>query len=115
MRKVYICSPYASKGNIHENVERAKQYSRLAIEHMCIPVTPHIYFTQFMNDKVPIERQIALNIGLELIKECDEVWVFGDPSGGMVPEIELAKDKGIPRRYFTVHKIELREDQWPRV
>ena len=114
MRKVYICSPYASKGNIHENVERAKKYSRKAVENMCIPVTPHIYFTQFMNDEVPIERAIALNIGRELVRECDEIWVFGEAAGGMVAEIELAKEIKLPMRFFTVHGTELREGSWPR-
>ena len=114
MKKVYICSSYASKGSIPENVERAKKYSRMAIEKMCIPVTPHIYFTQFMDDKVPIERQIALNIGLELIKECDELWMFGEAAGGMIPEIELAKELKIPVRTFTIHGTEYREGIWPR-
>ena len=90
MKKVYICSAYSSQGKIEENVERAKNYSRMAIEKMCLPITPHIYFTQFMSDDVPIERAIALNIGLELIDECDELWIFGTAAGGMDDEIDKA-------------------------
>ena len=114
MKKVYICSSYSSKGSIPENVERAKSYSRIAVEKLCIPVTPHIYFTQFMSDEVPIERAIALNIGLEFIKGCDEIWVFGEAAGGMIPEIELAKQIDLPIRRFTIHGIELPEESCQR-
>lgn len=110
MKKVYICSAYASQGRISENVARAKQYSRMAIERMCVPVTPHIYFTQFLNDNEPIERAIALNIGLELVKECDELWVFGEVAGGMESEIQLAAYENIPMRRFNVQGIEILEE-----
>lgn len=111
MKKVYICSAYSSQGKIEENVQRAKNYSRMAIEKMCLPITPHIYFTQFMSDDVPIERAIALNIGLELIDECDELWIFGTAAGGMDDEIDKAKELHIPIREFTVHGTEIPREQ----
>ncbi len=40
-------------------------------------------------------------MGAELLKECSELWVFGQPSEGMKEEIELAKRIGIPVRYFN--------------
>lgn len=36
------------------------------MEKGVIPVTPHIYLTQFMDDNVPEERELALKIGSEL-------------------------------------------------
>ena len=47
MKKVYICSP--CRGDYENNIQRAKEYSRAAVEKGVIPVTPHIYLTQFMD------------------------------------------------------------------
>lgn len=99
MLKVYICSPYASQGTIEENVERARKYSRAAVQNKLVPITPHIFFTQFMDDSVDWERQWALEMGLELIEECNFLWVFGIPTGGMIPEIKKAESLGIPITY----------------
>ena len=63
MKKVYICSP--CRGDYENNIQRAKEYSRAAVEKGVIPVTPHIYLTQFMDDNVPEERELALKIGSE--------------------------------------------------
>ena len=57
MKKVYICSP--CRGDYENNIQRAKEYSRAAVEKGVIPVTPHIYLTQFMDDNVPEERELA--------------------------------------------------------
>lgn len=40
MKKVYICSP--CRGDYENNIQRAKEYSRAAVEKGVIPVTPHI-------------------------------------------------------------------------
>ena len=58
---VYICSPY-SHGCININIENARKYSRFAVDRHCLPITPHIYFTQFMDDTVSKEREYRLSI-----------------------------------------------------
>lgn len=45
---VYICSPLA--GDMVKNQENARTYCRFAVDAGCVPIAPHIYFTQFMND-----------------------------------------------------------------
>lgn len=96
MKKIYICSPY--KGNVEENVKNAQQYSRCVTFIGLLPITPHIYSTQFLDDNIPEERQMGLNIGIELLSDCQEMWVFGldKPSAGMQGEIEFAKKHNIP-------------------
>ena len=96
MKKVYICSP--CRGDYENNIQRAKEFSRAAVECGCIPVTPHIYLTQFMDDTIPAERELGLSIGRELVLMCDELWAFGldCPTAGMAAEIELARERGIP-------------------
>lgn len=35
-------------------------------------------------------------MGIELLKKCDEIWVFGEPSEGMRAEIEEARSLRLP-------------------
>lgn len=111
MKKVYICSP--CRGDYENNIQRAKEYSRAAVEKGVIPVTPHIYLTQFMDDNVPEERELALKIGSELVLGCSELWAFGidHPSAGMAAEIELATAHGIPVRNGFEAISELKPDE----
>lgn len=98
---IYICSPY-SCGNLNENIEKARKYSRFAVDSHCLPITPHIYFTQFMDNNIPEERETAIFMNWVLMSKCEQLWVFGDNlSTGMKAEIDRAKRKHIKIRYFT--------------
>ena len=97
---VYICSPLA--GDTVRNQENARTYCRFAVEAGCIPIAPHIYFTQFMNDNDRKERDLALFMDIVLLSKCVELWVFGEPSEGMRMEIEQAGRLGIPVRRLYV-------------
>ena len=98
---VYICSPY-SHGCINVNIENARKYSRFAVDRHYLPITPHIYFAQFMDDTVFEERETALFMNFVLMSKCVELWVFGDTiSAGMKAEIERAERKRMKIRYFT--------------
>ena len=97
---VYICSPYS--GDTERNVENARRYSRFAVDRHYLPITPHIYFTQFMDDNVPEERNTAIFMNWVLMSKCVELWVFGETiSSGMKAEIDRAKRKKMKIRYFT--------------
>lgn len=96
---VYICSPLS--GDVPGNQERARKYSRFAVDKGAIPLAPHLLFPQFMDDSDPAERSLALYMDMVLLSKCGEVWVFGETiSRGMAAEIEKAKRKGKPIRYF---------------
>ena len=100
LNKAYISSPL--RGNEEENMFRARWYSRFAADEGVIPVTPHIYFTQFLRDHIPEERALAMRMNKVLLLECSEVWVFGSHiSSGMRAEINWAKHKNYPIRYFS--------------
>lgn len=97
---VYICSPHS--GDTEKNVENAKRYSRFAVDQHYLPITPHIYFTQFMDDNIPAERDTAIFMNLVLMSKCVELWVFGETiSSGMKAEIDRAKRKHMKIRYFS--------------
>ena len=98
---VYICSPY--RGDTEKNTEKARKYSRFAVESKAIPMTPHLLYPQFMDDSNPEERYLATHvINYVVIGKCQEVWVFGeDISEGMGREIALAEKRRMKIRYFT--------------
>lgn len=95
---VYICSPFS--GDISRNIERAKKYSRYAVDSKAIPIAPHLLFPQFMDDDT--ERELALFMDMVLLGKCEELWVFGElVTEGMSAEIAKAKRKNMKIRYFT--------------
>ncbi|WP_322200565.1 DUF7768 domain-containing protein [Acutalibacter intestini] len=96
---VYICSPLS--GNIAANQKNARRYCRFAVDSGCIPLAPHLYFPQFMDDGDGAERNLALFMDIVLLSKCDQLWAFGERvSKGMSMEIEKAKRKGQPIRWF---------------
>ena len=97
---VYVCSPYS--GDTDANILNARRYCRFAVDSGCIPNAPHLLFPQFMQDDDETERDLALFMDIVLLSKCAELWVFGSTiSKGMRMEIEKAKRKGQPIRYFT--------------
>ena len=97
---IYVCSPY--KGDTEKNTEYARQCCKRVLHDTDdMPIAPHIYFTQFMDDDNPAERAKGIGFGLELLELCKELWVFGDKtSSGMCAEILHAKLHGIPIKYI---------------
>ncbi len=94
MKTVYICSPL--RGDIKRNIEAAKRYCRKAVMEGVMPIAPHVYFTQFLDDTVTKERTAGMAMGLEMLRHCDEVWVYGEPTEGMQAEIAEAGRLDIP-------------------
>lgn len=97
---VYICSPFS--GNVERNAENARRYCRFAVDSGYIPFAPHLFFPQFMNENDAAERRLALFMDIALLSKCAQLWVFGgNITKGMGVEIEKAKYKRQPIRYFT--------------
>jgi len=104
MKLVYICSPL--RGNIEKNMKKAIAYCACAARQGVIPIAPHTTFTLYLQDNIDAQRQQGLNMGLELLKRCDELWVCGDTvSQGMKGEISQAKEQNIPTRYLPDREI----------
>lgn len=98
MRLVYVCSPL--RGDIEKNIQRAHEYCAYAADCGTIPLAPHTIFTHYLDDQRPEQRERGLNMGLELLKRCDEIWVMGSVfSAGMLGEIAFAKAEDIPTLY----------------
>ena len=101
---VYVCSPYS--GDVEMNVQKARKYSRFAVDQGAIPLTPHLLLPQFMSDQT--ERDLAMFMNMVYMGRCEELWVFGEKiTDGMAAEIAKAKKRNMKIRYF----IEAMEEQ----
>lgn len=102
MRKrfIYICSPL--RGEMEKNIIKAQGYCREAVELFpdVVPIAPHVYCTQFLDDTNPQDRAVGMELGIAMLDMCSELWVYGieNPSEGMKAEIAYAKEHGIPVR-----------------
>ena len=82
---VYICSPFS--GDIEGNTQRARDYSRFAVDQGAVPLAPHLLLPQFMSEKT--ERDLALFMDMVFLGRCEQLWVFGkNISSGMAAEID---------------------------
>ncbi|WP_346920771.1 DUF4406 domain-containing protein [Clostridium sp. UBA7339] len=100
---VYICSPFS--GDIKGNTEKAKKYSRFAVDAGAIAFAPHLLLPLYMREDT--ERELAMFIDMVFLGKCDELWAFGDViSEGMQVEINKAKKKNMTIRYFTEDLVE---------
>ena len=100
MPLVFICSSY--RGDTETNEQNARMYCSLAASQGCIPFAPHLLFAQFLDDTQLEERRLGLHMGVEMLRLCDALWAFGEPTQGMQAEMNLAKRMGIPVRRHDV-------------
>lgn len=99
MQKVFICSPY--RGDIEHNIEVARYAGHIAAVTGYVPVIPHLLYPQFLDDNIPDERILGIQLGAELLKASDMMWLIGSKvTKGMKYELEIAKKMRIPIRCY---------------
>lgn len=76
MRRVIIESPFA--GNVERNKDYLKRCVRDSLGRGESPYASHGFFTQFLNDDVPIDRKLGINAGLAWADAADEVIYYMD-------------------------------------
>ena len=96
VKKVYVASKYA--GDVEANVMAARAYCRRVIEEGYMPMASHLLYPQFVDDNILEERRLGMSFGFEMMKLCDEVWVFGTVSSGVAEEVVKAEENGITVR-----------------
>lgn len=115
MRRAFICSPY--RGDEIRNTIKAREICKLFTDAGILPIAPHLYFTQFLNEDVVDERNTGIAMGLELMGDCQEVWAFYDPakgpSMGMIVEMGWAQRAlNIPVKHVDITKPLRLGDVW---
>lgn len=97
MDKIFICSPY--RGDVKKNIENVKRYCNY-FSYEGIPIAPHLYFTQFLDEKY--DRYKGMRWGKALLAECKEMYVFADEvTEGMIEEIQEARKLHIPIKFYN--------------
>lgn len=92
MKLVYVCSPL--KGYIEGNIKNAIDFSRQVCDEGHIPITPHAYFSLFLDDNKVDECKTGMDMGIEVLSRCDKLWIFGTRiSEGMSDENGIEKGK----------------------
>ena len=94
----YLCFPYERKK------EKVKGYCRFAVEKNYTPIVAQLMYPavypEFRSDTK--QRRLAMEMRLELVQRCSELWVIGDEIiGAMLKEISCADRHHIIIRYFT--------------
>ena len=97
-RKIYVASKYA--GDVERNTAFAVNCCRRVIDEGCMPIASHLLYPQMLDDNNPDEREMGLMFGLALLAVCDEIWVFGEVSAGVVREVAEAKRLKKRIKYF---------------
>ena len=90
----YVCSPY--RGDVARNVQYAQELTGRAVRKGLVPITPHLYITQALDDNDPAERAMGMEAGLRLLEPCECIMIGGryGISEGMRYEIEWAHKMG---------------------
>lgn len=114
MKRVYIISQYRANGKdeltFHANVARAT--ARDIAFGGDLPVAPHIYYTQFMDDSNEDERNYGLEAALADLVRCDEfvlVLIDGHISEGMQKELVEVSRLKLPGRIVSLTSKEAKE------
>ena len=102
---IYICSPFRPQSQdpheadreLFENLFRARNACELVKDLGAIPVCPHLYIPQFLDDELPEERELGMQLALAALRRCHAVYVFSEHiTPGMVREIAEAAKRDIP-------------------
>lgn len=65
-----------------------------------LPINPFRIFDYFLSDRVP--RDIIRQSNNQLVRACDELWVFGPIADGVLFEVVYAINMNKPIRFFTI-------------
>lgn len=101
--RVLVESPYAAEDEwaIIRNIKYLKACLHDCIRRGEYPFASHLFYTQFLNDRVPEERAIGIEAGLKWGEAADRTVVYKDlgVSGGMKQGIERAEEAQRPVEY----------------
>ena len=116
-KTVYISSTYeipTKKKSQEAQKASYIKHSWFAFEECVIPLSAHELFRWHLQEDDPEQRQLGLELGLNLLHRCDELWVFGlKVDDDMAREIAEAESIDIPVRYFNGSHQEINTSEQP--
>ena len=114
MDRVYIMSRYraATEKEQEFNREVARYFAKQITYEGKVPVAPHLFYTQFLNDAIRGERENGLKFGIFDLRASQEfllVVIDGIISEGMKAEIAEASRLGLHGRIVTMSRQQIKE------
>ncbi len=85
--------------NFHQRMLICKH----ALKQGVVPVNPFNNFGYYLYELV--ERDLVRNANNNLMKRCDELWVYGEISDGVLAEIQMFKHLGKPIKFFDISRL----------
>jgi hypothetical protein len=96
-KKTYpLIYPAYSKRNFYLQMH----ISQFCLDRKTVPLNPFMLFRYFLGDTV--SRESVYQANNTIVQTCDEVWVFGEISNGVLAEIKIMRDRGKLVRYFKL-------------
>lgn len=106
LKRVYIASPLRGTPDPDPQVQALNVASNLGVAAiLCLyaarenvaAFAPHLFYTQFLDDGIAVDREAGIRSGLSFMQSCAEVWVYTGLgiSEGMKLEIIAANAMGI--------------------
>lgn len=93
--RVYVCHPGEDP---EANAQELRRICRALVEDGHLPIAPPLYLPAFVDELT--ERELAIDLRLELVAVCDELRVYGGAiTARMRREIEYARALGLPVRF----------------
>ncbi len=83
-----------------KNFHQRMLICRHAFNEGVVPINPFNVFGYYLYELV--ERDMVRNGNNNLLLRCDELWVYGDISDGMLSEINTFNKTGKPVRCFDI-------------
>ncbi len=102
LRNVIIESPFA--GDTENNLKYARAAALDCVRRGENPFASHLFYTQFLDDNSPEQRELGIKMGFERWQQADEIIFYVDL--GMSPGMKealaraLMEDKPFQKRYL---------------
>lgn len=114
MDKVYIISRYRAATQKQQEFNRdvARYFCKAVVDSGRVPVAPHIYYTQFLDDNFQDDRETGLGLGLWELRNSQEfllVIIDGVISEGMQNEIQEVSRLGLHGQIICMTQQEMKE------
>jgi len=108
--RIFVVSPYRAETQAGRvaNIRLAWALCEAVVQAGFAPFAPHLFYTEFLDDAHPVERELGISCGLAWLGVASEVWVYAADvehcSSGMRAEIEVARRRGV-RVVFMPHQF----------
>lgn len=101
--KLQDAKPVVFTAQSCKNFHQRMLICKFAFEMGVVPVNPFNTFGYYLYELV--DRNLVRNGNNNILKRCDELWIFGDISDGMIAEMKIFKQLNRPIRFFDISNL----------